>query len=87
MSNNNVKNIVAKAYLSVDTFLDTKAKCDDVGISMSAGINLALRQWQPAHRIRPQGGGARPKTGPRRALHLPSSRKGQGGAPTPHARL
>lgn len=87
MNTSSNKNIVAKAYLSADFYLDTKAKCDEIGISMSAGIALALRQWEPLHRIRRPGAGDRPKPGPKRALRLPGNRAGRAGAPMPYPRV
>lgn len=87
MSTNSVKNIPVKAYLSADFYLDTKAKCEEVGISMSAGIALALSQWQPLHRIRRPASGDRPKPGPKRTSRLPGSRPGRGGGPTPYPRV
>jgi hypothetical protein len=85
--NTSNKNIPVKAYLSADFYLDTKAKCEEVGISMSAGIALALHQWEPLHRIRRQSSVERPKPGPKRALRLPGNRSGRTGAPIPHQRV
>jgi hypothetical protein len=87
MSNNSVKNIPVKAYLSADFYLDTKAKCEEVGISMSAGIALALSQWEPLHRIRRPSGMDRPKPVPKRTFRLPGNRPGRVGGPIPHPRV
>lgn len=81
------KNIVVKANLSVDFYLDAKGLCDDYGISMSALIGLALRRMEPLHPIRRPGVGDRPKQGPKRAVNLPGNRKGRVGAPMPHPRI
>ena len=87
MSNNSVKNIPVKAYLSADFYLDAKAKCEEIGISMSAGIALALRQWEPMHRTRRPASSDRPKPGLKRALRLPGNRPGRGGGPVPYPRV
>lgn len=77
------KNIPVKIYLDADSFLAIKAKCDGAGLSMSAAGNLALRQWEPAHRIRRMPAGDRPKSVPRRPrVALPGGRN-VGGAPVP----
>lgn len=73
------KTIPVKIYLDADTFLEIKAKCDGAGISMSSAGNLALRQWQPAHRIRRAPAGDMPKPGPRRPRAFPGSRAFGGG--------
>lgn len=82
-----VKNIVVKLYLDPDTYLAAKAKCDASGLSMSSAGNLALRQWQPAHVSRRQPAANMPEPGPNRALRLPGSRIGRGGAPVRHMRV
>lgn len=81
------KSIVVKLYLDPDAYLAAKSKCDSAGISMSSAGNLALRQWEPAHHIRRQSRSDMPKAGPKRALVLPGSREGHGGAPAPHLRV
>lgn len=85
MSHPSAKNIAVKLYLDPDAFLDFKAKCNSSGLSMSTGGGLAVRQWEPAHRIRRAAVGDMPKAGLKRALSLPGSRRG--GAPVPHLRV
>ena len=79
----NAKNIVVKLYLDPDAYLAAKAKCDASGLSMSSAGNLAFRQWEPAHLSRRAVSGDMPKVAPRRALALPGTRYGRGGAPRP----
>lgn len=81
------KNIVVKLYLDPDSYLAAKAKCDSAGLSMSSAGNLALRQWQPAHITRRQPAANMPEMGLKRALRLPGSRAGRGGAPARHMRV
>jgi hypothetical protein len=80
-----IKSIVVKLYLDPDTYLDTKAKCDASGISMSSAGNLALRQWQPAHISRRRAANDMPAPGPNRAYQLPGARRA--GAPVRHMRV
>jgi hypothetical protein len=87
MSNNSVKNIVVKLYLSSEAYLIAKAKADEAGISMSALGGLAMGQWEPLHRIRRPGAADRPKPGPKRAFRLPGNRPGRAGGPIPHQRV
>lgn len=87
MSLANARNIAVKLYLTADDYLATKAKCDAAGLSMSTAGSIALRQWQPAHHIRRGGRGDMPNVGPKRALSLPGSRSGRGGAPRHHLRV
>lgn len=81
------KTIVVKLYLDPDAYLAAKDKCASAGLSMSSAGNLAFRQWEPAHHIRRQSRSAMPRTVPKRALSLPGSRDGRGGAPDPHLRV
>lgn len=67
----NCKNIAVKLYLTAEAYLDAKAKCAESGVSMSTGGSLALRDWQPAHRIRRPSRSDMPSTTPKRALSLP----------------
>lgn len=78
------KTIAVKLYLDPDTYLSIKTACDASGLSMSSAGNLALRQWESAHRIRRDTRVDMPKTAPKRALRLPGSRRG---APVPHMRV
>ena len=94
MSNPNAKTIAAKGYMTADSFLETTTVLNSVGMSMSTAICLglkhvtsAIRQLEPAHRTRRQGGSHMPKTGLRVPLRLPRSTPGRRGAPTPHTRV
>lgn len=66
-----MKNIAVKLYLTAEAYLESKAKCDAAGVSMSTGGSLALRDWQPAHRIRRHSDDGMPRKGPKRAFTFP----------------
>lgn len=69
--NASAKNIVVKLYLTAEAYLDAEAKRALTGLSMSALGSLALREYQPAHRMRRHAQPAMPKQGPKRALSFP----------------
>lgn len=67
----NAKNIAVKLYLTADAYLESKAKCEAAGVSMSTGGLLALRDWQPVHRNRRHTRSDMPSVAPKRPLICP----------------
>lgn len=69
--NASAKNIAVKLYLTAEAYLEAEAKRTACGLSMSALGSLAIRQFEPAHRMRRHTQPAMPKQGPKRALSFP----------------